>query len=69
MLVLLLSAAPCCQRYFYSYTELSIVGYGQAVSPYLQADLDTDTVYPYVPAELVDSLIQKHGGFYKIETV
>ena len=28
-----------------------------------------DTVYPYVPAELVDSLIQKHGGFDKIETV
>ena len=34
---------------------------------YLEDDTYTDTVYPYVPVEIVDKLIEKHGGIVAVE--
>lgn len=48
---------------YYSRVEL---GYPSAedelINDYAEDDCYTDTVYPYVPVEIVDKLFEKHGG-------
>lgn len=52
-------------KYNYSAFE---VGYPSEVEPLLmewaeEYDKPTDTVYAWVPAEVIDEVIEKHGGF------
>ena len=47
------------------YEEVEL-GYPSAaddlITDYAEGDTYTDTVYGYVPVEIVDKLIEKHGG-------
>ena len=54
----------------YTSVEIGFPSNGdRLIAEYAECPQDlTETIYPYVPSEIVDELIEKHGGINKIKT-